>query len=78
MAMERAKISLPHPNSELIGLRNSPKLIRSPMVRSTTMDPQNKIIEGVLQDLVFIEFSFFLRFDSILFEDRVKGLFGRG
>jgi hypothetical protein len=55
MAMERAKISLPHPNSALMGLRNNPKLIRSPMDRSTIKDPQNKINEDLRQDLVFIE-----------------------
>jgi hypothetical protein len=57
MAMEKAKISLPQPNSVLMGLRNRPKLVRSPIARSTTMDPQNKINEGVREDLVFIEIT---------------------
>ena len=40
--MARAKISLPHPNSILMGLRNKPKLVRSP--RETRKD-ENALIQ---------------------------------
>jgi hypothetical protein len=59
MAKARAKISRPQPNSLLMGFRNKPKLVLSPKVRRTTIEPQSKTTVGVRQELVFMRLIFF-------------------
>ena len=59
IANAKAKISLPQPNCVLIGFRNNPKLVRTPIERSTTTELHSKITNTVIEGRESFDFMVF-------------------